>query len=243
MDPKDKILVALDVDTIDKAAKLASELKGLVGGVKVGLELITSCGAPQVVSALKSQRIFFDGKFKDIPNTVAGAARAVSRLGVWMYNVHALGGKKMMEEALKGSEAGAKESGVKRPLNIAVTILTSFDVVALKAIGLNADSDEDIAEHVVRLALLAKSSGMDGVVASPKEIEAIRFACGKDFLIVTPGVRPSWASVGDQKRVMTPKEAVQKGADYLVIGRPITNPPAEIGSPAMAVKKILEELR
>lgn len=243
-DVKNKIIVALDVDNIESAEGLARELGPHVGAVKIGLELMNSVGAPQIVSRLNvgGSRIFFDGKFKDIPNTVAGAARAVTRLGVWMFNVHAMGGAAMMTAAIEAAEQASKASNVGRPLVLAVTVLTSLDVGALAEMGFNISCQDELRDHVVRLAELAKSSGLDGVVASPKEVSFIREACGRNFVIVTPGVRPLWAAKGDQKRVTTPADAVRLGADYLVIGRPITQPPAEIGSPVEAVRKIVEEL-
>lgn len=238
-----KIIVALDVGTISESNRIADCVGGNVAALKVGLELITSEGAPNVVSKLSNKgKLFFDCKFKDIPNTVAGASRAVARLGVWMFNVHCLGGSEMMKAARKASEEEAQKVGKPRPLLIGVTVLTSMDINALKEIGYEIKSDDDIKNLVVRLAVLAKDSGLDGVVASPKEISVIRKACGKDFIIVTPGVRPEWAGKNDQKRIMTPKEAVDNGADYVVIGRPITNPPTEIGTPANAIEKIMEEI-
>jgi len=242
--PSDRIIVALDSPTIPEAIKIATSIGKDVGALKVGLEILTSEGAPNVVKALSSwEKIFFDGKFKDIPNTVAGASRAATRLGVWMFNVHCLGGVAMMSAAVRAAEDEAKKLNTNRPLVVGVTILTSIDVKALNEIGFEHIRDGDeLKRLVVRLALLAKQAGLDGVVASPQEIVNIREACGSDFLIVTPGVRPLWAAAGDQKRVMTPGEAVKAGADYLVIGRPITNPPPEIGTPAQAVKKILEEI-
>ncbi len=239
MQAKDRIIVALDTPTLAKAKELAAELKDHVGAFKVGLELLTSEGAPNVIKNLGG-RLFFDGKFKDIPNTVAGAVRGVTNLGAWMLNVHCLGGVEMMKRAV----GTAKEvAGDKRPLVIGVTILTSLDAKAMNDIGIaHIKDDESLKNMVVHLSLKAKEAGLDGVVASPREIKAIRDACGKDFLIVTPGVRPTWVAKGDQKRVTTPKEALAAGADYLVIGRPITNPPAEVGSPADAAKKIATEM-
>lgn len=239
---KEKIIVALDVDNLKAAEKLIREVGPFVGGFKVGLELLTACGAPNVVASLNKlgTRLFFDGKFKDIPNTVASASREVTKLGVWMFNVHAMGGRKMMEASVTALRKAVTEYGMPRPIVLAVTILTSFDVAGLKEIGVKVSNDDDLKEQVVRLALLAKASGLDGVVASPKEISLIRKACGPDFKIVTPGVRPSWATANDQKRVMTPLEAINEGADYLVVGRPITKPPPEIGSPAEAVRRLME---
>lgn len=246
MHPRDKILVALDVPELDKALQSVAELAPHVGGFKVGLELLTNEGAPRVVKAVqeKGGKVFFDGKFKDIPNTVAAASRAVAAMGVRMFNVHALGGLEMMRAAAKASAEGAAAAGVDKPISLAVTILTSMDVAALNQIGFNDVREQgDIQKVVVSLARLAKEAGLDGVVASPKEIVAIREACGPDFLIVTPGVRPAWAAAGDQKRVMTPHDAVVAGADFMVIGRPILKPPAEVGSPVDAVNKIIEEIK
>lgn len=241
---KSKIIVALDSPTLEAAIKAASQLKDRVGAIKVGLELITSEGAPNVVRALsKFGDVFFDGKFKDIPNTVAGAARAVTRLSPWMFNVHCLGGVAMMAAARQATEEEAANCGLKRPLVIGVTILTSIDAKALNEIGFEHVRDADeLKKLVVRLSLLAKQAGLDGVVASPQEIENIRAACGNDFLIVTPGVRPVWAAKGDQRRVTTPREAIEAGADYIVIGRPITDPPKEIGTPLDAIKLIEKEI-
>lgn len=245
MQPQNQIFVALDVADVTQAVQLARKLKPWVGGVKVGLELLTSCGAPQVVAALRDigLPIFFDGKFKDIPNTVAGAVRAVARLDVAMLNVHALGGTEMMQAAVQAARDGAAAGNCTRPKVLAVTVLTSLNAAKLQAIGFDHVRDEEqLKDLVVHLATQAKTAGCDGVVASPQEIAAIRAACGRDFLIVTPGVRPLWASTGDQQRVMTPKDALTAGADYLVIGRPITTPPADVGTPAQAAQKIVEEL-
>jgi orotidine-5'-phosphate decarboxylase len=176
--------------------------------------------------------VFLDLKYHDIPNTVAQAMLAAGQHGVKLANLHALGGAEMMEKA---SQAVRKEfSGTARPQLLAVTILTSSTQETLQAVGI----DRPVEEMVVRLARLAKASGMDGVVASPLEIEAIRSACGPDFLIVTPGVRPSFAAVDDQKRIMTPAEAVKAGADYLVIGRPI----AKAADPVQAAELIVDEI-
>lgn len=246
MHPKDKILVALDVPELEKALRSVSQLAPYVGGFKVGLELLTSEGAPRVVKAVqeKGGKVFFDGKFKDIPNTVAAASRAVGAMGVRMFNVHALGGLEMMRAAATAAAEGAASAGVDRPISLAVTILTSMDVATLDQIGFkDVRGQGDIQNIVVSLARLAKEAGIDGVVASPKEITAIREACGTDFLIVTPGVRPAWAATGDQKRVMTPHDAVAAGADFMVIGRPILKPPAEVGSPVDAAKRIVEEIK
>jgi len=242
--PKDRVIVALDAASLKDAAHLADQVGPKVGALKVGLELLTSEGAPRVVETLAPKgRIFLDGKFKDIPNTVAGASRAATRHGVWMFNVHCLGGVAMMSAAVQAATDEAAKLGRKRPLVIGVTILTSLDIKALSEVGLSHIHDADeLRKMVTKLALLARQAGLDGVVCSPQEINDIRTACGKDFLIVTPGVRPEWAEAHDQKRVMTPGEAVRAGADYLVIGRPITKPPKAIGTPMDAVERIVKEI-
>jgi len=217
---KEKIILPLDVDTAEKAVELAKLLKDEVGAFKVGLELINSAGLGifDQIRQAGAKKIFYDCKFHDIPNTVAGASRAAAKFGVWMFNVHCSGGFAMMKAAKDAAVEESAKLGKPCPLVIGVTVLTSIDQTVL--------NDEmrvsgTVADQVVNLAKLAKKAGLDGVVASPHEIELIRAACGPDFLIVTPGVRPAGAAIGDQKRVMTPVEAVAKGADYLVIGRPI----------------------
>jgi orotidine-5'-phosphate decarboxylase len=171
-------------------------------------------------------RIFYDCKFHDIPNTVAGAVRAASRRGVWMLNVHASGGRAMMRAAVEAAAEG-RAAGHDRPLVIAVTVLTSLDSATLAG---EFGMAETAGDHAVRLARLAQESGCDGVVASPHEAGAIRAACGPDFRLIIPGVRPAGADRGDQKRVMTPGEAVLAGADYLVVGRPITGAPDPVAA-------------
>lgn len=237
----EKIWVACDVDACAAMTDLSRALGDAPVGLKVGLQLLTREGIPTVVRVARElQRpIFLDVKFHDIPNTVAGACRAAAGLGVTLLNVHALGGAAMLRAASDAVRVGADAAGVARPQLLAVTILTSLDAAALRVVGLDA---APLADHVVRLAQLAQEAGCDGVVASPHEIMAIRAACGSDFAIVTPGVRPTWAVANDQVRVMTPRAAIDAGATAVVIGRPITNPPSDIGSPAAALQKILEEL-
>ena len=206
------VFVALDVPTQAAALDLAQRLQSHVGGFKIGLELFTSCG-PRIVEEIGAPDVFLDLKFHDIPNTVAGCSRAAARMGVKIFNVHCLGGSRMMRaaaEAARGENSDAKVIGV--------TILTSHDEASLGELGLQGSPEE----NVVKLAELAQSSGLDGVVCSPLEIEKIRAACGDDFLIVTPGVRPATAELGDQKRVLTPQQALDAGANWLVVGRPIT---------------------
>ncbi len=245
MNPQNRILVALDVPTADAATALVRELAPYVGGFKVGLELMNHVGAPQIVDAVRNAggMLFFDGKFHDIPNTVAGAVKGAVQPGVGLLNVHCFGGPAMMKAAKTAAVDAATAQKIPVPKVIGVTILTSMDGAELQAIGMQHIKEaRDVTILVGHLALEAKNPGLDGVVSSPQETAMIRELCGPDFLIVTPGVRPTWAAVGDQKRVMTPRDAVAAGADYVVIGRPITSPPKEVGSPVAAVKRIIEEL-
>lgn len=227
-----KIIFALDVNELSEIDRFAGLLAGKVGMFKIGKELFTSCG-PEAVRSVQRHggEVFLDLKYHDIPNTVAKAMVAAARLGVQLANLHALGGFEMMQTA--ASEV-RREFGEERPRLLAVTILTSSTAETLKRVGI----EHPVEEMVVRLARLAQEAGMDGVVASPLEIEPIRAACGPDFLIVTPGVRPAFAAVDDQKRIMTPGEAVARGADYLVIGRPI----AKEADPAAAAGLIADEI-
>jgi len=213
-----ELLVALDVDTVAEARALADRLRGAVGGFKIGSRLFTSEG-PAFVEELASRgdRVFLDLKFHDIPTTVAGAVAAATRLGVWMVNVHASGGSAMMRAARSAADEEAARRSRPAPLVIAVTVLTSLDQQALGDIGLTATA----AEQVERLAALTLSAGLDGVVASPREIEIIRRRCGKRFAIVTPGIRGAGDPPGDQSRTTSAAEALSAGASYIVVGRPI----------------------
>lgn len=235
MNTKDRLIVALDVETKDKAISLIKQLKDSIGVFKIGSELFTSCGPSIVEEAQRlGAKIFLDLKFHDIPNTVARSAAAAVKMGVFMFNVHSLGGPDMMKKAAEAVLDESKKLKIPKPKLIAVTVLTSMDANNLNRIGVN----DNMETQVLRLAKLAKVSGLDGVVASPVEISAIRKELGKDFLIVAPGVRPSWAAKGDQKRVATPKEAIADGADFIVVGRPIT----EAADPKDAAEKILKEI-
>jgi orotidine-5'-phosphate decarboxylase len=228
-----KIIFALDVHGLGDIDRWSELLADKVGMFKVGKELFTSCG-PAAVKAVKRHggEVFLDLKYHDIPNTVANAMLEAARLGVRFTNLHALGGAEMMETAVTAIHKEFNDT--ERPRLLAVTILTSSTVETLRQVGI----EYSVQEMVLRLARLAKASGMDGVVASPLEIGLIRDACGSDFLIVTPGVRPSFASADDQKRIMTPSEAVHCGADYLVIGRPIAKAP----DPVQAAECIAAEI-
>jgi orotidine-5'-phosphate decarboxylase len=214
----DRLLVALDVDRAAEARDLASTLRGVAGGFKIGSRLFTREG-PALVEELtgRGDRVFLDLKFHDIPNTVAGAVAAATRLGVWMLNVHAAGGLVMMRAARAAADEEAAKASLPPPLLIAVTVLTSLDQQALTDIGMN----DAMAAQVGRLAALTEASGLDGVVASAHEIDLIRRRCGREFVIVTPGIRGATDVKGDQSRTMTAAEALTAGATYLVVGRPI----------------------
>ncbi|HEY5602043.1 MAG TPA: orotidine-5'-phosphate decarboxylase [Gammaproteobacteria bacterium] len=226
-----KVIVALDFDTADKALALVNQLQPGMCRVKVGKELFTRAG-PQLVKQLiaKGFDVFLDLKFHDIPNTVAKACAAAADLGVWMMNVHAQGGPRMMEAA-REAVAGAG----RKPLLIAVTILTSLTDDELQAVGLQGN----VEQNVLRLAALAEASGMDGVVCSPMEVLTLRGKVGAGFKLVTPGIRPAGSSKDDQSRVMTPKTALLAGADYIVVGRPVT----QAKNPLAALQAILTEIR
>jgi orotidine-5'-phosphate decarboxylase len=230
------LLAALDVDTVTEARALANELRGIVGGFKIGSRLFTSEGPAFVEElAARGDRVFLDLKFHDIPNTAAGAVAAATRLGVWMLNVHAAGGSAMMRAAREAANEEAARSSRSVPLLIAVTMLTSLDQQALAEIGMA----DPMAAQVGRLAALTESCGLDGVVASPQEIDLIRRRCGRTFAIVTPGIRGAADRKGDQSRTMSAAEALAAGATYLVVGRPII----AASDPAAAARRIVEECR
>jgi orotidine-5'-phosphate decarboxylase len=242
---RDKLIVALDLPSGNAATRMAERLQGHVGMFKVGSELFTAEG-PVTVRYLVTtgHKVFLDLKFHDIPNTVRAAAREAAELGVSMVNVHASGGRKMMEAAREGAcSPGMLPGSEARPKVLAVTILTSLEIQDLEELGISGTP----VEAVIRLARLAQSAGLDGVVASPREISALRKACGPDFLIVTPGIRPASAllhpvqgsaATDDQARIATPASAIAAGADYLVVGRPITGAP----DPVAAADAIVAEM-
>jgi orotidine-5'-phosphate decarboxylase len=237
--PRSSLIVALDFDSLSTALKFAKQIADLVGMFKIGNQLFTAAGPTAVkeVAAL-GPGIFLDLKFHDIPNTVAGAVLSSAAMtGVQLVNVHALGGKAMLEAAVQAISAGVP-MGADRPRLLAVTVLTSMDHKAMKQVGITGTPKL----RVVKLAQLAKQAGVDGVVASVEEARAIRKSCGRDFLIVTPGVRPKDSTVEpkaeDQSRKATPTEAIRAGADFLVVGRPVIAAP----DPRAAAQAIVEEI-
>ena len=232
----EKIILALDVPDLESAEGLVNKLKEHVRVFKVGTQLFTAEGKRVIEMINKNNgKVFLDLKFHDIPNTVKGAVESAVKLGVYMIDVHASGGYEMMKAAADAAKQKSKEIGIERPLILGVTVLTSINNEILKN---EMNVNKDVNEQVVCLAKLAKSAGLDGVVASPNEIKSIREACGEDFIVLTPGIRPSKDELNDQKRVMTPRQAIKKGADFIVVGRPITN--AE--NPVEAAKNIIKEM-
>ncbi len=233
---RNPIVVALDVDSSDQALSLVERLRGTVGVFKVGKQLFTGAG-PEIVRSIitMGERVFLDLKFHDIPNTVAKAGVQAARLGVSIFTVHAMGGSKMMQEVAKAVTETAERAKIARPAILGVTVLTSHTQESLSEIGI----ERRIEDEVVHLARLCQEAGIDGVVASPQEIVPIRNSIkNPGFVILTPGVRPRGAALDDQSRVMTPSEAFRAGANFLVVGRPIT----AADDPVMAAHKILEEL-
>lgn len=235
MDARDRLICALDFPTFDEAKALVEELGDAVTFYKVGMELLYGAG-PDIIRYLKEKdkKVFLDLKLQDIPNTVAHSLAVLTRLGADIMNVHAVGGSKMMAEGMKAVKEAAAELGRPAPKLIAVTVLTSMDEAQWKPLNYA----RPIGEEVLDLAALTKESGLDGVVASPREAAGIRERCGKDFLIVTPGVRPAWAASNDQSRIATPAAAIGNGSTHLVVGRPITR----ADNKQEAVRKILEEM-
>jgi len=233
---KEKLIVALDVSTRQEALRLAEQLWDSVGAFKIGMQLYNSEG-PDIIRDIQALggKVFVDLKFHDIPNTVCQTSRVITRREAFMFSIHASGGKEMMQKSACAVREVSHELKIAKPLVIAITVLTSINQEVFEnEVGIQ----KPIEEQVVSWAKLAQEAGLDGVVASPKEIKAIRHACGPDFVIVTPGIRPLWATSNDQKRVMTPGEAVKEGATYLVVERPITNHP----HPEQAARKIVEEM-
>ena len=231
---KDRIIIALDYPDRASALRLVEQVSGLVGMFKIGLQLFTAEGPGLVREIIEAgERVFLDLKFHDIPNTAGGAARSAARLGVSIFNLHVLGGGEMMRAAARAVADSAEPSS--RPLLLGVTVLTSMDAANLSDVGI----DSEVESEVVRLATLARDSGLDGVVASPREIRLIRERVASErFIILAPGIRPEWSEAGDQKRVATPSQALKAGADYIVIGRAVT----ASEEPRGAVSRILDEV-
>lgn len=231
----DKIIVPLDVPTQEEAIALVEKLPQVTFW-KVGLELFVSSG-PEILTFLKAQqkRIFLDLKFHDIPNTVAGACRSASRYGVDLITVHAAAGKTALKAAQKAAEEGANQSGYPVPKLIAITLLTSLNS---RDLAFDLKVPLELPEYTLNMALLAQESGLAGAVCSPQEVSQLRQTCGDEFLFVCPGVRPTWSERGDQQRTFTPAQALKAGADYLVIGRPIT----ASDDPVKALERIIEEM-
>jgi orotidine-5'-phosphate decarboxylase len=232
---RDRMIVALDIDSVGQAQELVRLLAADVGMFKIGKQLFTHAG-PQAVRLIQELggEIFLDLKFHDIPNTVAKAAIEATRMGVKMFNVHASGSLEMMRLTVKEVERVCRQEKRRKPIMLAVTVLTSLNQDDLKRVGV----DGNVEDQVVRLALLTKEAGMDGVVASPHEVADIRNACGRRFVIVTPGIRPAEASRNDQRRVMTPAGAIRAGVDYIVLGRPIL----EASDPVAAARAIVADM-
>ncbi len=236
MQIRNPIVVALDVDTAEQALSLVERLRGTVGMFKVGKQLFTAAG-PDIVRQIigMGEQVFLDLKFHDIPNTVAKAGIEAARLGVSIFNVHAMGGSKMMRATVEAVNETVEREGIARPLILGVTVLTSHTQESLSEVGI----ERKLEVEVVALAQLCEKSGINGVVASPQEIVPIRKAVDNPgFVILTPGVRPAGAALNDQSRVMTPGEAITAGANLLVVGRPIT----AADDPVVAARKILEEI-
>ncbi|MCF0157079.1 MAG: orotidine-5'-phosphate decarboxylase [Veillonella sp.] len=231
----DRLIVALDVSTMDAMKSIVSSLGDSVSFYKVGMELFYAEG-DQTVRYLQDQgkHVFLDLKLHDIPNTVAHGVSSLTRLGANLITIHGQGGPIMMKAAAQAARESAEQLGIERPKLLAITVLTSFDDEAWTSIG----GQLPISDQVIRLAKLAKESGMDGVICSALEAKMIREACGPNFLIVTPGIRPSFAATNDQKRIATPASALADGASRLVIGRPIT----QAANPQEAVRLIIEEM-
>lgn len=230
----DKVFVSLDTPDPERAANLVQSLQGRVGGFKLGKEFLASQGPDAARKVVGEQPLFLDVKYHDIPNTVAAALRAIARQRPAIVNVHASGGAAMMRAGVEAVREAAAELQVQPPWLVAVTVLTSLDKQDLEEVGQRGP----VSDQVARLAHLAQNCGLDGVVCSPQEIATLRKACGPDFKLIVPGIRPSGAAVGDQKRIMTPGDAFAAGADILVIGRPITA--AE--DPRIAAERIAREI-
>lgn len=237
---KDRLILALDVDTMEEAKELVYELKDYVGIFKVGLQLFTSVG-PEIIKVIQGEggNIFFDGKFHDIPNTVAKASANLVKHGVTFFNIHIQGGSKMLATSIKLAKETARRYEMPKPTILGVTLLTSFGQRTLtEELGVDCNIDD----YVGKLAKLAKDSGLDGVVASATDVPKIRKTCGDDFIILCPAIRPTWSVVNDQIRVVTPTDAIKAGVDYMVIGRPITAAKDRVSAARLILDEIEEAI-
>lgn len=238
---KDKLILALDVDDFDEAKQLVRELKDYVGYFKVGIQLYTSCGYDAVdMIQDEGSKVFFDGKFHDIPNTVARASANLVRRGIDFFDIHIKGGSKMLSTTVRLANETAKKCGMENPTILGVTLLSSFGQRTLTqelGVGLN------IEEYVTQLAKMAKDANLSGVVASASEVSQIRRVCGEDFLIVCPAIRPTWSVVDDQVRVVTPTDTVHAGVDYIVVGRPVINADDKVGAISLIIDEIEEAMK
>ena len=234
---RDRLIVALDTDDGEEIDWLSETLMDMVPWVKISFQAFSTVGT-EVFPWLsgRGHKVFLDLKFHDIPNTVARDVGTMTKHGAHMINMHASGGLEMMQAARNSADDAAYEADIRRPILLGVTVLTSIDEIGFQQ---NFGSERQLTEQVIYLAQQAKEAGLDGVVASPLEIESIRKACGDNFLIVTPGIRPKWAESDDQRRITTPAEAIRRGADYIVVGRPII----EAEDPLEATEMILDEMR
>ena len=237
---EERVIIALDVPTFDQATVLIDKLGDRAKSLKVGSQLFTSVG-PDIIREIKrrGKKLFLDLKFHDIPNTVARASEVAAELGVDIFNVHVSGGLEMMRDAAQATKAKASELGIEKPIVLGVTVLTSIDETMFQSV---LGSGNSLKDQIVHMAKLAQSAGLDGVVVSPQEIRLIREACGEDFVVLTPGVRPEWASSDDQKRTMTPVEAFKAGATYVVIGRPIYRAPEPVDALERILRRLEEDL-
>lgn len=234
---QDKIVLALDVETLEEAKKLVDELASYVGVFKVGLQLYTGFGN-EIVDYIKQKNsnFFLDVKLMDIPNTVKKASENVVLRGANFFNVHCLGGLEMMKQAVEGAKIAADKLGKEPPIVLGVTILTS---ISQEVLNNELQIDKNVSTYAIELAKLAKKAGLTGVVASPHELCGIKEACGEDFKVLCPGIRPLWSAKDDQKRIATPKETLDNGADYIVLGRAVTAATDKIE----AMKRIYEEIK
>ncbi len=240
LEAKDRIILALDVDTIEDVIKYVDLLKDYVGFFKVGLQLFTSCGF-EAVKVIKEHggRVYFDGKFADIPNTIAQTSINLMKQGIDFFNISAVGGSKMMANTLSACQTYAKKNEIEPPIILAVTLLSSF---GQKTLTNELGVDINISNYVLKLAKIAKEAGLTGVVAPDTDAGQIKQELGEDFIVVCPAVRPTWAIVNDQIRIVSPSDAIKAGADYMIIGRPITMAHDPIAAAKLIIAEIEEAL-